>query len=119
MSHNDGTRGVCFCSDCTPALPSLAVQNKPDLYMYGMLCAMLATGIWLIVATYFEVRAERLLAVGWLAAAARWAAVSGGLEALQPTAPMAPPAISATLSSPSLLPPRSSPCPPPTPSSVL
>ncbi|KAL4434398.1 hypothetical protein ABPG75_000839 [Micractinium tetrahymenae] len=28
--------------------------NKPDLYMYGMLCAMLATGIWLIVATYLE-----------------------------------------------------------------
>ncbi|KAI7842860.1 hypothetical protein COHA_003478 [Chlorella ohadii] len=29
-------------------------RNKPDLYMYGMLCALLATGIWLIVATYFE-----------------------------------------------------------------
>jgi hypothetical protein len=29
-------------------------KNKPDLYMYGMLCALLATGIWLIVATYFE-----------------------------------------------------------------
>ncbi|PSC75854.1 sodium phosphate symporter [Micractinium conductrix] len=29
-------------------------KSKPDLYMYGMLCAMLATGIWLIVATYLE-----------------------------------------------------------------
>ncbi|PRW33685.1 2,3-bisphosphoglycerate-independent phosphoglycerate mutase isoform B [Chlorella sorokiniana] len=29
-------------------------KNKPDLYMYGMLCALLATGIWLIVASYFE-----------------------------------------------------------------
>lgn len=29
-------------------------KNKPDLYMYGMLCAMLATGIWLLLATYLE-----------------------------------------------------------------
>ncbi|KAL4858996.1 Phosphate-repressible phosphate permease pho-4 [Chlorella vulgaris] len=28
--------------------------DKPDLYMYGMLCAMMATGIWLILATYLE-----------------------------------------------------------------
>jgi len=39
--------------------PPASSQNKPDLYMYGMLCAMLATGIWLIVATYFEVRYTR------------------------------------------------------------
>lgn len=40
----------------TVLLPSLSsAQNKPDLYMYGMLCAMLATGIWLLVATYLEV----------------------------------------------------------------
>jgi sodium-dependent phosphate transporter len=31
-----------------------AYTNKPDLYMYGMLCAMLATGIWLLIATYME-----------------------------------------------------------------
>lgn len=31
-----------------------AYTDKPDLYMYGMLCAMLATGIWLILATYLE-----------------------------------------------------------------
>ena len=43
--------------DClnSTASPNPAPQNKPDLYMYGMLCALLATGIWLIVATYFEV----------------------------------------------------------------
>jgi sodium-dependent phosphate transporter len=29
-------------------------KQKPDLYMYGMLCALLATGIWLILATYLE-----------------------------------------------------------------
>ncbi|PSC75765.1 sodium phosphate symporter [Micractinium conductrix] len=29
-------------------------KSKPDLYMYGMLCAMLATGIWLLLATYLE-----------------------------------------------------------------
>ncbi len=45
--------------DCLHSIPLspdlLPLQNKPDLYMYGMLCALLATGIWLIVATYFEV----------------------------------------------------------------
>ncbi|KAL4422695.1 hypothetical protein ABPG75_008892 [Micractinium tetrahymenae] len=29
-------------------------KQKPDLYMYGMLCAMLATGIWILLATYLE-----------------------------------------------------------------
>lgn len=28
--------------------------NKPDVLAYGMLCAMLATGIWLLIATYWE-----------------------------------------------------------------
>lgn len=28
--------------------------QKPDLYMYGMLCAMLATGLWILLATYLE-----------------------------------------------------------------
>lgn len=28
--------------------------DKPDVLAYGMLCAMLATGIWLLIATYWE-----------------------------------------------------------------
>ncbi|PSC76970.1 sodium phosphate symporter [Micractinium conductrix] len=31
-----------------------AFENDPDIFAYGMLCAMLATGIWLILATYWE-----------------------------------------------------------------
>ncbi len=31
----------------------------PDLLMYGMLCVLLATGMWLLLATYWEVRARR------------------------------------------------------------
>jgi hypothetical protein len=33
-----------------------AFLDKPDLLAYGMLCALLATGLWLIIATYWEVR---------------------------------------------------------------
>lgn len=29
-------------------------KAKPDLYMYGMLCAMLAAGLWILLATYLE-----------------------------------------------------------------
>jgi phosphate/sulfate permease len=29
--------------------------SRPDLLMYGMMCALLATGIWLLVATFLEV----------------------------------------------------------------
>ncbi|KAI7845415.1 hypothetical protein COHA_000968 [Chlorella ohadii] len=28
--------------------------NDPDIFAYGMLCAMMATGIWLLVATFWE-----------------------------------------------------------------
>ena len=28
--------------------------DAPELYMYGMLCVLLATGIWLILASYYE-----------------------------------------------------------------
>lgn len=42
-----------------PRCDLILLQNKPELYMYGMLCALLATGIWLLVATYFEVTLER------------------------------------------------------------
>lgn len=38
--------------------------------MYGMLCAMLATGIWLILATYLEVRPRWSSPSCWGAAAA-------------------------------------------------
>lgn len=30
--------------------------QTPSLLAYGQLCVMLATGIWLLIATYFEVR---------------------------------------------------------------
>lgn len=29
-------------------------ENEPEILMFGMLCALTAAGIWLIVATYFE-----------------------------------------------------------------
>jgi sodium-dependent phosphate transporter len=32
-----------------------AYESRPDLLMYGMLCALLAAGIWLLVATLLEV----------------------------------------------------------------
>lgn len=31
-----------------------AFENDPDVFAYGMLCAMMATGLWLILATYWE-----------------------------------------------------------------
>jgi sodium-dependent phosphate transporter len=31
-----------------------AFQNSPDILAYGMLCALLASGIWLLVATFWE-----------------------------------------------------------------
>ena len=51
------------CFGCTlvetslvaPVLPSHSQYvDKPDLFMYGMLCALLAGGIWLLLATYLE-----------------------------------------------------------------
>lgn len=30
-------------------------QDQPDVLAYGMLCAMFATAIWMLVATYWEV----------------------------------------------------------------
>ena len=34
--------------------PRTQYVDKPDLFMYGMLCALLSAGIWLILATYLE-----------------------------------------------------------------
>ena len=31
-----------------------AFAGQPEVLMYGMMCALMAAGIWLIVATYFE-----------------------------------------------------------------
>jgi phosphate/sulfate permease len=31
---------------------------QPELLMYGMMCVLLATGIWLAAATFMEVGAE-------------------------------------------------------------
>jgi sodium-dependent phosphate transporter len=28
--------------------------NEPEILMYGMLCALIAAGTWLIIATYLE-----------------------------------------------------------------
>ncbi|PSC68172.1 Phosphate-repressible phosphate permease isoform A [Micractinium conductrix] len=32
-----------------------AFEEKPDVFAYGMLCAMMASGTWLILATYWEI----------------------------------------------------------------
>lgn len=29
-------------------------EDAPEVMMYGMLCALMAAGLWLLVATYFE-----------------------------------------------------------------
>ena len=109
----------------TLIFPSFAVQNKPDLYMYGMLCALLATGIWLIVATYFEVRTECWSRVGRLGRCRCHACSPPCLPHQLPLKSPAQAGIAALPPSQTthlliwLLPSRSSLCPPPTPSSVL
>jgi hypothetical protein len=36
-----------------------AYTDKPELLMYGMMCVLLATGIWLAAATFMEVSEQR------------------------------------------------------------
>ena len=39
-----------------------AYTSTPDILMYGMMCAVFAAGIWLIIACYYEVSCARLVA---------------------------------------------------------
>ncbi len=43
-----------------------AFQNSPDILAYGMLCALLASGIWLLVATFWELPVSTTHSIGAL-----------------------------------------------------
>ena len=43
---------------------SSAFRATPELLIYGMCCALLASGIWLIVATYFELPVSTTHSIG-------------------------------------------------------
>lgn len=88
-----------------------AFHHSPDVLAYGMLCALLASGIWLLVATFWELPVSTTHAIGacriaaallptaaacvavWQCAA--WCARAAGPPSMQhvmwpPTASMAP-----------------------------
>lgn len=55
-----GPRAVLMGSGVTSTIRS-GIANlsyytqEPDILAYGMLCVMMATGLWLLIATYWEV----------------------------------------------------------------
>eukprot|EP00198_Chlamydomonas_reinhardtii_P006440 XP_001695776.1 sodium/phosphate symporter [Chlamydomonas reinhardtii] len=61
-------------------------ERVPELYMFGMLCALVASGTWLLVATYLELPVSTTHSM--IGAVLGFAFVYGGVEAvvwMQPT----------------------------------
>lgn len=54
--------------------------DKPDILAYGMLCAMMATGIWLLIATYWELPVSTTHSI--VGAVAGMTVVSAGWDAV-------------------------------------
>lgn len=68
-NHASGTVACIVCSAVTETIRTgiaklEAFSDSPDVLAYGMLCALLASGIWLLVATFWELPVSTTHSIG-------------------------------------------------------